>query len=85
MTIQVELSGEAETRLAAEAQAHGLAAEEYASSLLQALLASPAMPSGKLTHDELHMMLDQMGEGSEKLPNPPTSAFTRASFYEGRI
>lgn len=85
MTIQVELSPQAEARLAAEALAHGIAPEKYAGSLLQDFLAPPAGASGKLTVDELQMMLSQIAEGSEKLPNLPTSAFTRESFYEDRL
>jgi len=37
VTIGIELSPEAEARLAAEAQAHGIAPEKYAGSLLQEL------------------------------------------------
>ncbi len=84
MTIQVELSPETEARLATEAKARGLAPEEYAGRLLQGRLTAPPAPSGKMTHEEFHKMLDEIGEGSEKLPNPPTSAFTRESFYEDR-
>jgi hypothetical protein len=85
MTIQVELSPQAEARLAVEALAHGLAPEKYAGSLLQEALSSPARGSGKLSVEELHLMLRQIAEGSEKLPNLPTSAFTRESFYEDRL
>lgn len=85
MTIQIELSHEAEIRLAAEAQAHGVALEKYAGNLLQQVLVSPAGVSGKLTVDELHTMLGQIAEGSENLPRLATSVFTRESFYEDRL
>lgn len=85
MVIQVELSPEAGARLTAEAQAHGIAPEKYAGSLLQDALASPIRGSGKLTVEELHTMLRQIAEGSDRLPNLPTSAFTRESFYEDRL
>lgn len=85
MTIQVELSVETEARLAAAAQAHGVAPEKYASTLLYELLASSRAGSGKLTLDELHQMLSKIAEGSEALPRQPTSAFTRQSFYEDRL
>jgi hypothetical protein len=85
MVIRVELSPEAEARPAAEAQAHGVAPEKYAGGLLQEALASPVRGSGKLTVEELHTMLRQIAEGSDKLPNLPTSAFTRESFYEDRL
>ena len=84
MTIQVELSPEMEARLSAEAQAHGMALEKYASSLLQQVLASPASGSGKPTLEEFHAMLQALAEGSEKLPDLPTESFTRESFYEDR-
>jgi hypothetical protein len=37
-----------------------------------------------MTIEEFHKMLAEIAEGSEKLPNPPTSSFTRESFYEDR-
>jgi len=85
MTIQVELSTETQARLAAAAQAHGVAPEEYAGTLLYEMLASSPAGSGKLTADELHRMLNEIAEGSEKLPHHPTSAFSRQSFYEDRL
>ncbi len=85
MTIQVELSPESEARLAADAQARGVAMEKYAGSLLEEALASPVSRSGKLTIEKFHAMLDALAEGSERLPNLPTESFTRESFYEDRI
>lgn len=70
---------------AAESQEHGVAPEKYASSILQEALVSPIRGFGKLTVEELHLMLRQIVEGSEKLPNLQTSAFTRESFYEDDI
>jgi hypothetical protein len=64
--IQVELSPRRKRGLRAEAQAHGIAPEKYAGSILQEALASSVRGSGKLTVDELHMMLRQIAEGSEK-------------------
>ena len=85
MTIQVELSIETEARLAAAAQAHGVAPEKYAGTLLHEVLASSRTGSGKLTVDELRLMLREIAEGSDVLPHLPTSAFNRESFYEGRL
>ncbi len=85
MTIQVELSPETETRLAAAAQAHGVALEKYAGTLLHEALASAADGSGRLTEEELRAMLREIAEGSEGLPHLPTSAFSRESFYEDRL
>jgi len=84
MTIQIELSPDAAGRLAAEALARGVSSGEYARTLLQTLLSYPESASGQLTADEVHTMLTQIAEGSDKLPSLPTSAFTRESFYEDR-
>ena len=84
MTIQVELNPETEARLVAAAQARGIALEKYAETLLQNALASPTGGSGRLTVEEFHKMLRALAEGSERLPNIPTEAFTRESFYEDR-
>jgi hypothetical protein len=83
MTIQIELTPEAEARLTAEAQAHGQLLSEYTSKLLQQMFA-PATPSGRLTLEELHTMLAELAKGSENLPKLPISAFSRESFYEDR-
>ena len=85
MTIRIELSPEILERLAAEAQARGMAVEKYAESLLREAIASRTEPQGELSVEELHAMLNAMAEGSDKLPKVPTSAFTRESFYEGRL
>ncbi len=84
MTIQIELNPEMMERLAAEAEAEGVALEEYAERLLREAIATHAEPQGQLSVAELHAMLDGIAEDSEKLPKVPTSAFTRESFYEDR-
>jgi hypothetical protein len=84
MTIQIELTPETEARLTAEAQVKGIPIEEHVSKLLQSGLIPPPAPSGKMTVEEAHKMLDEMAAGSENLPKLPTSAFSRESFYEGR-
>ena len=85
MTIQIELNPEMMERLAAEAEAQGVALEEYAERLLREAIATHAEPQGHLSVAELHAMLAGIAEGSEKLPKVPTSAFTRESFYEDRL
>lgn len=84
MTIQVELSSEVEARLLARAAERGISVEKYAESLLIDAVALHSQSAGKLSVEELHAMLDAIAEGSEKLPNLPTSAFTRESFCEDR-
>jgi hypothetical protein len=85
MTIQVELTPETEARLAAAAMARGVALEKYVEALLHEVLAAHPAGSGKLTVDELHTMLREIAVGSDKLPQLATTAFTRESFYEGRL
>ena len=84
MTIQIQLNPEIMERLAAEAEAQGIALEEYAERLLREAIANHAEPQGQLSVAELHAMLKAIAEGSENLPKVPTSAFTRESFYEER-
>jgi len=84
MTIQIELSPESEARLAAEAEAHGVALEAYAGSLLQQALASPFRRPDHLTIEKFRAMLDALAQGSERLPDLPTASFTRESFYQDR-
>jgi hypothetical protein len=84
MTIQIELNPESVEWLDAEAEAQGMALEEYAQRLLRDAIATRSEPHGQMSVEELHAMLNAIAEGSEKLPKVPTSAFTRESFYEGR-
>ena len=84
MTIQVELRPETRARLAADAQARGIPLEEYAGALLDEAVASVGTGSGKLSTGDVQLMLREIAEGSEELPQIPTSAFTRESFYEDR-
>lgn len=84
MTIEVEISPELEASLVAEAALHGMELKSYAGKLLQERQSSSAAAGGKLTREDLHAMLKEVGEGSENLPKLPTSAFTRESFYEDR-
>jgi hypothetical protein len=85
MTIQVRVSPEVEAWLVAEARTQGIPPETVAERLLQEALATRSIPQGNLTVEELHVMLNAIAEGSDKLPRVPTSAFTRESFYEDRL
>jgi hypothetical protein len=68
MTIQIELNPEVMERLAAEAEAQGVALEVYAERLLREAIATHAAPQGKLSVEELRTMLGAIAEGAEKLP-----------------
>ena len=82
MTIQVELSPEAEANLAAQAVLHGVALEQYAGRLLEEVLTPQPARAGVLTSPAFHDLLRELAEGSERLPQLPTSAFSRESIYD---
>jgi hypothetical protein len=84
MTIQIELDPGTEARLTAEAEARGLALEDYASSLLRGSIPAYASGTGILTPESLKKMLKEMAKGSESRPVLPPEANDRASFYEDR-
>lgn len=85
MTIQIELDSKIMERLAAEAQARGIPLESYAESLLREAIACRLQAQGRLSVEELHIMLDAMAEGSDKLPKVATSSFARGSFYGNHL
>jgi hypothetical protein len=84
MTLQLELKPETEANLKAQAESQGVALEEFALKVLEERAASRPNAPRKLTKQGLHDMLKELAEGSENLPNLPTSSFTRESFYEDR-
>lgn len=84
MTIQLEVNPEIEERLLAGAQARGVSVEKYAEALLRDAIGLHTESTGLMTIAELHAMLGAIAEGSDNLPNLPTSAFTRESFYGQR-
>ena len=85
MTIQLELNPEFVERLSAEAKARGIGLEEYAESILREAIAARSGPLGTMSVAELHAMLNAIAEGSHRLPQVSTSAFTLESFYEERL
>jgi hypothetical protein len=85
MTIQVELSPEAEARLTAEAVVRGVALEAYAGYLLQQILASHPPGTGVLTPDDVRAATAALTWRSAALPVLPPEATERASYYEDRM
>jgi hypothetical protein len=85
MTIEVNLTPETEARLKAEARAKGLPLEKVAEQLLREALTERPLPPGMLSIEEFHRMLEALALGSENLPDLPTEAFSRESFYEDRL
>jgi len=84
MTIQIKVNRDIEERLLSGAQARGVSVEAYAEELLRDAIGLHTESTGQMTVAELHAMLGAIAEGSDKLPNLPTSAFTRESFYGHR-
>jgi hypothetical protein len=81
MTIALEIDSLVEARLAEKANAEGIPLHQAAERILRDALAIPLQPDGHLSIDEFHKMLAELAEGSELLPDLPTEAFTRESFY----
>jgi hypothetical protein len=84
MTIQIKVDPEIERQLRVGAHARGIPVEQYAEALLRDAAMIHSEPTGRLSIEQLHAMLGAIAKGSSKLPNLPTSAFTRESFYDDR-
>ena len=84
MTIQVEISPEAEAKLAAAAGARGIPVETYAGSLLQEALVPFATGTGILSPGDVDALSKKLSEGSERLPILTLEANERASYYGDR-
>lgn len=87
--IQIQLQPEIEARLAAEAQARGMALDRYiAQKLTEAASESlepenaPARLSTRLS--DLESFFQEMARYSGKVPVLPDEAFDRESFYRDR-
>jgi len=84
MTLVLELDAETENRLRAQADAHGLAVEAFAESVLRKTEMPQEPVKGRPTAASLQAMFIALAEGSENRPVLPPEAFERASFYEDR-
>jgi hypothetical protein len=84
MTIQVEISPEAEAKLAAQAVMRGIALEQHASRLLEEAAKPLATGKGILTPEQVDELSMRLSEGSEHLPILPPEVNDRASYYEDR-
>jgi hypothetical protein len=85
MALRLELSPLTEARLLQQAHDEGLRPEAVAERLLTEVLNASSSPTGKLSIEQLHRMLDAIGKGSEGLPEIPTEGFSRESFYEDEM
>ena len=84
MTITIELSPEVEARLAAQAEARGMAVEAYAAKILEENLLNFATGTGVLTLETVEKMTEELTRGSENLPILPPEANNRKFYYEDR-
>lgn len=82
MSITIELAPEVEARLTEEAQARGLAVEEYAQRILERD-SRPRLPEPKqLSDEEFFAAIERMGQYSDKIPPMPNETFSREMIYQ---
>jgi hypothetical protein len=84
MTIQVEISPEAEARLSADAAVRSIALEKYASKLLEEAIPTYATGTSILSPGDVEELSRRLSEGSENLPVLPPEINNRESYYEDR-
>jgi hypothetical protein len=81
VTIQVELNPEMEARLAAEAQACGMALEEYALRLLQEAIDSMPRRRSRASQEEFRRFLDALASKAPNVPELRAETFSREMIY----
>jgi hypothetical protein len=81
VTIKIELNPEIEARLAAEAQAHGLALEEYAQRLLQEAIGSTRRGRSRANQEEFREFLDALASKAPNVPQLRVETFSRGVIY----
>ncbi|MGA2068545.1 MAG: hypothetical protein ABSG86_26470 [Thermoguttaceae bacterium] len=79
MTITLQLDAELEARLSAEARVKGLPLQTYFEGMVARAVTGEARP--RLTAEEFEAALDELSDGSERLPVLPPEAFRRESIY----
>jgi len=81
VTIQVELNPDTAARLAAEAQACGMALEEYAQRLLQEAIDARPRRRSRASQDEFRRFLDALASKAPNVPHLRTDTFSREMIY----
>ena len=81
MTIKIELNPEIEAQLAAEAQAQGLALEEYAQRLLQEAIGSTQKQRSRASREEFRGFLDALASKAPNVPQLRAESFSRGMIY----
>lgn len=81
MRIQVELNPEMESRLDAEAQARGMALEEYAQMLLREAIGAKAPGRTRVGQEEFRTFLDALASKAPNVPELRHETFSRETIY----
>ena len=81
MTIKIELGPETQARLAAAAEAHGLALEEYAKRLLQEAIGSTRRGRSRASQEEFRRFLDALARKAPNVPQLRAETFSRGMIY----
>jgi hypothetical protein len=81
VTIKIELNPEIEARLAAEAQAQGIALEEYAQRLLQEAIGSTRRRRSRASQQEFRGFLDALASKAPNVPQLRAETFSRGMIY----
>jgi hypothetical protein len=81
VTIKLELNPEIEAQLAAEAQAQGLALEEYAQRLLQEAIGSTRRRRSRASQQEFRGFLDALASKAPNVPQLRAETFSRGMIY----
>ena len=79
MTITVQLPPETEANLLSRARAQGMTLDAYLEWMIQRIAATRGPPPLSLA--EFEAGLDELAQGSERLPVLPARAYTREGIY----
>jgi len=79
VTVAVQLNTELQVKLLAEARAQGISLEAYLANVITHVAAPEGKP--QITLKDFEAGLNELAEGSERLPILPPEAFRRDSIY----
>jgi hypothetical protein len=81
VTIQLELNPEMAARLATEAEACGMALEEYAQRLLQEAIDSMPRRRSRASQEEFRCFMDALASKAPNVPELRAETFSREMIY----
>lgn len=82
MTFLLDLDPETAALYAAEAARRGVDPATVVCEVVRRHRPETSVEPNPMTVEEFHKMLGELAVGAEKLPNLPTSAFSRESIYK---